>query len=278
MQGMDTMGGGQHLRLTAAAMLGLALGLTQATAQQQDRGGWQAETSTDQAPPATVVPPNTTIVPRSLPEARPASIPAGVGQVSLVALLTQDGQSIEQGLVWRVFADKPGPDGKFKLLSTHREASPSLRLASGDYVVNVAFGRAHLTRKITVPGERAVQERFVLNAGGLRLMPALANGEAIADKAVSYDIYSDERDKHGQRLRVMSEAKPGLVTRLNAGIYSIVGTYGDANAVARADVTVEAGKLTEATLTHAAARVTFKLVTQTGGDAITDTQIGRVHV
>jgi hypothetical protein len=112
----------------------------------------------------------------------------------------------------------------------------------------------------------------VLNAGGLRLMPALASGEAISDKAVSYDIYSDERDKYGQRMRVMSGAKPGLVTRLNAGIYSIVGTYGDANAVARADVTVEAGKLTEATLTHAAARVTFKLVTRAGGDAIADTQ------
>jgi hypothetical protein len=37
-------------------------------------------------------------------------------------------------------------------------------------------------------------------------------------------------------------------------------------------VTVEAGKLTEATLTHAAARVTFKLVTRAGGDAIADTQ------
>jgi len=73
-------------------------------------------------------------------------------------------------------------------------------------------------------------------------------------------------------MRVMSGAKPGLVTRLNAGIYSIVGTYGDANAIARADVTVEAGKLTEATLTHAAARVTFKLVTRAGGDAIADTQ------
>ena len=85
---------------------------------------------------------------------------------------------------------------------------------------------------------------------------------------MSYDIYSDERDKYGQRMRVMSGAKPGLVTRLNAGIYSIVGTYGDANAIARADVTVEAGKLTEATLTHAAARVTFKLVTRAGGDAI----------
>ena len=37
-------------------------------------------------------------------------------------------------------------------------------------------------------------------------------------------------------------------------------------------MTVEAGKLTEATLTHAAAKVTFKLVARAGGDAIADTQ------
>ncbi|MGE0851362.1 MAG: hypothetical protein AB7O44_17340 [Hyphomicrobiaceae bacterium] len=255
--------------IALAAML--ALGFGHAYAQQQDRGTGQPESNAGAGLPAVVLPPNTTVVPRSAPEARPAA-PNGGGNLSLVALLTQDGQSIDQGLVWRVYADRPAADGQLKLLSTHREANPAMRLAPGDYVVNVAFGRAHLTRKITVPAEGPAQERFVLNAGGLRLIPALASGEAISDKAVSYDIYSDERDKYGQRMRVMSGAKPGLVTRLNAGIYSVVGTYGDANAIARADVTVEAGKLTEATLTHAAARVTFKLVTRVGGDAIADTQ------
>ena len=37
-------------------------------------------------------------------------------------------------------------------------------------------------------------------------------------------------------------------------------------------MTVEAGKLTEVTLAHAAAKVTFKLVARPGGDAIADTQ------
>jgi len=275
------------LRLIAAALAAIWLVPPPVSAQQQGPASWQTDTSSTspQAPPASgapnpgagppgvTVPPNTTVVPRSAtPEAKAAPLAAGGGQVSLVALLTQDGQSIEQGLVWRVFRDKPGPDGKLKLVSMNREPSPSLRLEAGDYIVNVAFGRAHLTRRITVSGERPLQERFVLNAGGLRLVPALGNGEAIGDKTVTYDIFSDERDQYGQRIRVMGGAKPGLIIRLNAGIYNIVGTYGDANAVARADVTVEAGKLTEATLTHAAAKVTFKLVARTGGDAIADTQ------
>jgi len=249
---------------------------------------WQTETDrTPRQPPAAApsqapgmrptlppieLPPNTTVVPRTTPGAKQNPAAAGGGQLSLVALLTQDGQSIEQGLTWRVFRDRPGPDGKPRLVSTHREANPVIRLEPGDYVVNVAFGRANLTRKITVSGERAVQERFVLNAGGLRLVSQIAGGEVVGERPVIYDIYSDERDQYGQRTKVMSAAKPGVVLRLNAGIYNIVGTYGDANAVVRADVTVEAGKLTEATLVHAAAKVTFKLVARAGGDAIADTQ------
>jgi hypothetical protein len=266
------------LRSTAAA-LAICAGASPVCAQQ-----WQTETDRAQPPasmqipgmrptsPVFELPPNTTVVPRSAPEAKEGPGATGGGQLALVALLTQDGQSIDQGLVWRVYRDRPGPDGKPRLVSTHREASPQIRLEPGEYVVNVAFGRANLTRKITVSSERAVQERFVLNAGGLRLISQISGGEGFGERGVVYDIYSDERDQYGQRTKVMSGARPGVVLRLNAGIYNIVGTYGDANASVRADVTVEAGKLTEATLLHAAAKVTFKLVARAGGDAIADTQ------
>lgn len=158
------------------------------------------------------------------------------------------------------------------MVSTHRDASPDLRLPPGAYVVNAAFGRAHLTRKITVkPGPPAI-EKFVLNAGGLKIDAALENGEALPAGSVLYDILGDERDQFGNRARVMTGARPGLIIRLNAGLYHIVSTYGDANATVRADVTVEAGKLTNATVAHAAARVTFKLVARAGGHALADTQ------
>ena len=265
------------LRATAVA-LAISASASPVCAQQ-----WQTETDRAQPPasmqipgmrptsPVFELPPNTTVVPRTAPDAKQGP-GAGGGQLALVALLTQDGQSIDQGLVWRVYRDRPGPDGKPRLVSTHREASPQIRLEPGEYVVNVAFGRANLTRKVTVSSERAVQERFVLNAGGLRLISQISGGEGFGERGVVYDIYSDERDQYGQRTKVMSGARPGVVLRLNAGIYNIVGTYGDANAVVRADVTVEAGKLTEATLLHAAAKVTFKLVARAGGDAIADTQ------
>ncbi|MCG8559857.1 MAG: VWA domain-containing protein [Hyphomicrobiales bacterium] len=191
--------------------------------------------------------------------------------VTLSALLTETGPKIENGLVWRIFEAKPNKDGKYKLVSTHRDATPTAALPPGDYLVNAAYGLSNLTRKITVQAGRSLEESFSLNAGGLRLGAVLANGGAVPPNAVRYDIYADEADQFGNRERVMADAKPGLIIRLNAGAYHIVSVYGDANAKVRADVTVEPGRLTEATINHTAAKVTFKLVLQPGGEALADT-------
>jgi hypothetical protein len=262
--------------VVCTALASIAVGTAPLSAQTIPSEGLSRAPAREQAAPAPTaprsdLPANTTVVPRSAKDPRPPGATVGTGQVRLTAVLTEDGQPIDQGLIWRVFRDKPGADGKPLLIETHRETTPTLRLAPGEYIVNVAFGRANLTRRISVASEQG-EERFVLNAGGLRIITALAGHEPINDKAVSYDIYSDERDQYGQRVRVASGIKPGIVIRLNSGLYNIVGSYGDANAIARADVTVEAGKLTEATLTHAAGMATFKLVARSGGEAFADTQ------
>lgn len=194
--------------------------------------------------------------------------PKGTG-VKLVALLTGDGQQIEQGLVWRVF-QLSGRTGKSKLLTESREASPFIKLAPGEYTVNAAFGRANLTRKILVKADGPPFEPFVLNAGGFRLS-AVIGGKPAPPGSVSYSIYPDEGDDSRDSAAIITGAKPNLVIRLNSGIYRIVSVYGDANAKIEADITVEAGKLTETTVTHTGGKATFKLVTRTGGEAMPDT-------
>ncbi len=67
-------------------------------------------------------------------------------------------------------------------------------------------------------------------------------------------------------------ALPNEVVLLPEGTYHVVSTYGDANAVVRADVTVQAGKLTDAMVHHRAAQITLKLVKEAGGEALADTQ------
>ena len=73
------------------------------------------------------------------------------------------------------------------------------------------------------------------------------------------------------KLRERFDAKAGDLIRLPEGTYHVVSTYGDSNAIQRADVRVETGKITDATLHHRAAKVTLKLVAQAGGEAFAGT-------
>jgi hypothetical protein len=211
-------------------------------------------------PPVTT---NSSAVARSSPAAtRP--------NVVLSAVLTEDGQPIDQGMIWHVFREHSGPEDKRQLLSQYKDAQLKLKLDPGEYTVNAAFGRATLTRRIVVEEGKPLVEVFNLNAGGLRLSAALANGDPAPERTVVFDVFSQERDQSGNRIKIISGARPGLIMRLNAGSYQVVSTYGDANARVRADVTVEAGKLTEATLNQMGAKVTFKLVGREGGEALAD--------
>jgi len=267
-----------YLRTTlpAIAMAALMLLPAPAAAQQDTIDGMRPGMSEGVSPPVPEAPAEapgsgTTIIPRS--DTPPAALPADPSapdRLKLVALLTADGQRIEQGLTWRVYGPA-AEKGKVRLLSTHEEASPTLSLQPGEYVINAAFGRAYITRKITLkPVAGEVVEQFVLNAGGLRVAAKVGGADAPGN-TVRYNIYSD-RDQQDNRRTIMMGAKPGVVVRLNAGIYQIESTYGDANATVRTDVTVEAGKLTETVLTHVAARTTFKLVARAGAEATADTQ------
>ncbi|HXF54336.1 MAG TPA: hypothetical protein VNK52_09460 [Hyphomicrobiaceae bacterium] len=214
---------------------------------------------------------NTTNIPPTPAEPK-AGEKQGAGQVTLVAVMNEEGRRIEQGLLWRVFEGKPAADGRIRLLSQHRDATPVLRNPPGDYLVNVSFGRAHTSRKITIPATGHAVEQFLLSVGGLRVTALLANGDPAPPGSVTYEVYSDERDQFGQRARIVGGGKPGVILRLNSGLYHLVSVYGDANATVRADFTVEPGKLTEAKVVHAAARVTFKLVSRPGGEALAGTQ------
>lgn len=251
-------------RVAAVALTAVvALAVTPGARAQQQADPWSTGTAVEQGAPAAPPANNTTVIERKGD--------ASATSVRLVALLTIDGQEIDQGLIWRVFASSADAHGKSRLVMENRDASPKLKLAPGDYAINAAFGRANLTRKISVkPGMEAV-EQFVLNAGGLRVA-AEASGKPAPAGTVHYAIYPEDRDDVDDRTAVMTGAKPNLIIRLNAGIYRIVSTYGDANAKIETDVTVEAGKLTEAALQHTGGKVTLKLVPRTGGDAVPDTR------
>jgi hypothetical protein len=136
--------------------------------------------------------------------------------------------------------------------------------------VHAAYGRAGATRKIEVNAPTG-GEVLVLNAGGVRLLAINGKDQPLAQGDVAFDIYAPDEGGSEERFLLVPNAPPGHVISLNAGTYHVVSKYGDANAIVRADIKVDPGKLTEATVFQQAARLTLKLVEQHGGEAMADT-------
>ncbi|KQT82850.1 hypothetical protein ASG48_14615 [Aurantimonas sp. Leaf443] len=204
------------------------------------------------------------------PQPKPHPEPARASEsLSLSARLTQDGPEIPNGLVWRLFAAAPDASGKLPLIATSAEANPNFAVPRGSYLLHVLFGRAGMTKRIEFAGLRT-RETVVMDAGGLKLSAVAPNDAALAQEKVFFDVYTDA-DQENDRQLVASHVPANRVVRLNAGNYHVVSSYGAINAVVRADIRVEAGKLTEATLQHHAAQLTLKLVREKGGEAIADT-------
>jgi hypothetical protein len=193
------------------------------------------------------------------------------GTLSLAAVMAGGGQPLGSGIVWRVFDGRVQDDGSYRLISTHRDAKPSVTMRPGEYLINAAYGRANITKRITVWPGKAQEDTFNLNAGGLRLYATLAKQPLFSEQTLSFEVFSEETDQFGGRRKVIGNAKSGVVIRLNSGTYRVHSVYGDSNAVIEADVTVEPGKLTEATIDHQAGKVTFRLVQKAGGEAMADT-------
>ncbi len=193
-----------------------------------------------------------------------------LGNITLAAKLADNGPELSRGVVWRVFGPRAGADGKLPLIASSRGGTSAFQLDPGSYLVHASFGRAGATKRITV-GAKSKKEVLVLDAGGMKLDAVLSGGVPIPPQKLRFSIYEATPGSDGERALIIPNVRPNVVVRLNAGTYHVVSKYGSVNAVIRSDIRVEAGKLTEATVEHRAAQLTFKLVREHGGEAIADT-------
>ena len=219
-------------------------------------------------PPAPTLtqPPVATAPPAAAPL---AAAPPSQGVLALSARYGKDLPPIANGLVWRVFPDRPDENGTFKLIREDRGATPNIVLPPGNYVVHVAIGLVSAVRAVTLKAETD-RESFVLPAGGLRIEGRVGTSK-IPQNQISFSIYKGSQFEVGERAPLVPIVAASDVVLLPEGTYYIISNYGDANSVVRSDIRVQAGKLTDVTVSHRAAVITLKLVSDQGGEALANT-------
>lgn len=266
------------VRWLQAALLALVVALLLATGvQAQADAPVPMPRPTDRVP-AGVAPPAdaaTDPAPADAPAAGETAIAASEAVVStpqpvtLTAQITEDGGVIPDGIVWRVFDTEVDASGELALAAKSDNATARLNLPPGNYVVHVAYGRAQASDTLTVaPGEN--NKSIVLDAGALRLNAEITGDVPIPINLLKFDIYNAGGES--EQAVVARDVAPNDVVTLNAGTYHVVSRFGQINAVVRADLRVEPGQLTDATLYQRAAQVSFRLVSEPGGEAIADVE------
>lgn len=223
-----------------------------------------AEVANTEAPDDAVVDPG----PAAAAAEAVAAINTTPQPVTLMAKITEDGSSLPDGVTWRVFETRTDASGDLVLAQKSDDATAHLELPPGSYVVHVAYGRAQTTDTLTV-AEGQNSKSLVLDAGAMRLNAAVTGDVAIPINLLRFDIYTSGSTE-AERTLVAQNLSPNDIVTLNAGTYHIVSYFGDVNAVVRADLRIEPGQLTDATLYHRAAQISFKLVSEAGGEAIAD--------
>jgi hypothetical protein len=205
------------------------------------------------------------------PSVPPASVQTAPGQVSLSlsARFGRDLPAITGGVDWRVYADQPDHQGAFRLVKEDKSATPTLVLPPGSYVVHCTFGLASAVKPIVLRGE-PVKETFEIPAGGLRLEGRVGDVR-IPPAQISFDVFPGSQFEGSEKAALARGIATGELVLLPDGTYHIVSNYGDTNAVVRSDIRVQTGKLTDVTITHRAAIITLKLVSEKGGEALANT-------
>jgi hypothetical protein len=196
-------------------------------------------------------------------------VPAGQVALALSARFGKGAPLIDGGLTWRVYSARPDSTGKYQLVKEDKSPAPTMVLPTGAYVVHVGFGLATAVKPVTLSGQ-TVHEDFDLPAGALRLEARVGDVRIPAGQ-VSFDVYKGSQFEPGDRRPIADHVMTGNVVAVPEGTYYIVSNYGDANSVVRSDIRVAAGKLTDITVTHRAAAITLKLVSEKGGEALANT-------
>ncbi|PLX33248.1 MAG: hypothetical protein C0605_16675 [Hyphomicrobiales bacterium] len=194
--------------------------------------------------------------------AKPAQAGNG-GRLSVQARIIDGTPPLTAGLTWSIFkADAGAPSQK---VADSKQAIGSFDLKPGDYVVESRLDYARVRDFVSIKAGENASSDLVFNAGGLSLSTVLAGKPPANASDVSYTV----SERNTGRI-VVKNLSSNQVIHLNAGDYEVISRYGNANAIVKANLSIQAGKLTEATLNHNAGRISLKLAGDENGPALKD--------
>ncbi|MDQ8726560.1 hypothetical protein [Bradyrhizobium sp. LHD-71] len=221
--------------------------------------------------PPSILSPSTSAQSAPTAATPPAAVPPSTNQavLALSAKFGKDLPNVTGGVVWRVYTDRPDAGGTFRMLREERSPTPNIVLPPGSYVVHASLGLASAVRPVTLRQE-TTREQFEIPAGGLRIEGRVGTTR-IPSGQVTFNIYKGSQFDAIERAPIAQNVPSGDVALIPEGTYYIISNYGDGNSVVRSDIRVQAGKLTDVTVTHRAALIVLKLVSEHGGEALANT-------
>lgn len=184
--------------------------------------------------------------------------------LELSARLSEDGGLIERPIGWTIRAATGEP------VFTGETGTADVALAPGDYRIEARYGTAALARDLTVIEGHRLIVRFVLDIGGLRILPRIG-GVGLSGVAARSLIYAADGPRRGQL--IATSRQPGEIVRVSAGLYRIESRFAAGNAVAVTDVRVKPGLMSAVEIDHRAGLAHLALA-GTAADAVRWTVTG----
>lgn len=174
-------------------------------------------------------------------------VKSGREGLELTARLSEDGEVITRNIAWTI--RRAG--GEAVLAS--ESGSVDISLAPGDYIINVEYGAAAVSRAVSLPPGMRLMVGFVLDAGGLRIASRMAAGDfpPLHPRMRIFALPSG-------RMVAPDDTGDGVM-RLPAGRYRVEARAHAGNAAAVSDVEIKPGRISTVTVTHKAglARLAF---------------------
>ncbi|MGI9465206.1 MAG: vWA domain-containing protein [Aestuariivirgaceae bacterium] len=165
---------------------------------------------------------------------------SGLLQVSVLA--EEGGKPQKDGYV-SIYENQLQTDGTRKQVTAGNQRR-KFSLPAGNYFVTAKIGKAAVGREIQVVAGKLNEASIVVGVGALKASAVPAEGAKPLDKAY-ISIFELEKALDGSRKRLATGTQRKTF-KLPAGTYQVVAKI-DSAAVAQ-DITVKAGKLTEATI------------------------------